>query len=52
MDKGSEKTLDKTFNCTRGGSEGSQRLERYDFRIQPYCCEDCGYIEFYKEEKN
>ena len=34
-----------------GGTEGPERLEKYDFRVQPYCCQDCGYIEFYKEIK-
>lgn len=51
MAKGSEQTLNDAFRCTRGGTEGPERLERYDFRIQPYCCENCGYIEFYKEMK-
>lgn len=52
MIRGSEQTLDDAFRCTRGGTEGPQRLEKYNFRIQPYYCENCGYIEFYKEMKN
>ena len=51
MVKGSEQVLDETFRCTRGGTEGPERLEKYDFRVQPYCCQNCGYIEFYKEIK-
>jgi hypothetical protein len=55
MVRGSEETLDDAFRCTRGGALGSRRLERYDFKydfkIQPYCCENCGYIEFFKEKK-
>ena len=49
---GSEETLDDAFRCTRGGNRGSVRFERYNFKIQPYYCEKCGYIEFYKEKKN
>jgi predicted nucleic-acid-binding Zn-ribbon protein len=51
MTRGSEQTLDDAFRCTRGGSEGSKKLEKYNFKIQPYICEVCGYIEFYKEKK-
>ena len=58
MTKGSEQTLDDAFRCTRGGTGGPERekiererLEKYNFNIQPYCCENCGYIEFYKEKK-
>jgi len=52
MIRGSEQILDEAFRCTRGGTEGPARLEKYGFRIQPYCCQSCGYIEFYKEEKD
>jgi len=48
MIKGSEKTLNDAFRCTR---PDSQKLEQYSFKIQPYYCERCGYIEFYKEIK-
>jgi len=51
MVRGSEQTMDDAFRCTRGGTEGPKKLEQYDFKIQPYYCEDCGYIEFYKERK-
>jgi len=51
MVRGSEQTLDDAFRCTRGGTEGPHRLEKYDFRIQPYCCENWGYIEFFNEKK-
>jgi predicted Zn-ribbon and HTH transcriptional regulator len=51
MIKGSEQTLDDAFRCTRGGTEDPTKLEKFDFRIQPYYCESCGYIEFYKEMK-
>ena len=51
MVKGSDQTLDDAFRCTRGGTEGPKRLEKYNFRIQPYYCEECGYIEFYKENR-
>jgi predicted nucleic-acid-binding Zn-ribbon protein len=51
MARGSEQTLDVAFRCTRGGTEGPERLEKYNFKIQPYYCENCGYIEFYKEKR-
>lgn len=41
---GSEQTLDDAFGCTRGGIEGPKRLEKYNFNIQPYICENCGYM--------
>ena len=52
MIKGSEQILNEAFRCTLGGTECPERLEKYSFRIQPYCCQNCGYIEFYKEGRD
>jgi len=48
MVKGSEKTLNDAFRCTRPEPKKSKQ---YGFKIQPYYCELCGYIEFYREKK-
>lgn len=36
------------FGCTR---EPKNLEVLQGEKIQPYCCVDCGYIEFYKEKK-
>jgi len=51
MVRGSEQTLNDAFRCTSGRTEGLQWLEKYNFKIQPYYCENCGYTEFFKEKK-
>ena len=33
MIKGSEQILDDAFRCTRGGTEGPERLEKYSSRM-------------------
>jgi len=48
MVEGSDETLDDAFRCTR---PKPRKLKKYTYRIESYCCESCGYIEFYKEKK-
>ena len=49
MVRGSDQTLDDAFRCTR--PLDPKMLEQYVYKIQPHTCENCGYIEFYKEKK-
>ena len=49
MVTGSDQNLNDNFRCTRPLPE-SQKRRQLDYKVQPYCCEDCGYIEFYKEK--
>ncbi len=44
---GQEENLDDAFRCTR---PKPKKQERYGYKIQSYVCDDCGYIEFYKEK--
>ncbi len=48
MTKGSAETLSDAFRCTRPESKELQK--KYREKIQPYYCESCGYIEFYREK--
>jgi predicted RNA-binding Zn-ribbon protein involved in translation (DUF1610 family) len=47
MIEGSDRTLGDAFRCNR---PKPKRLERNTYRIQPYVCDKCGYIEFHQEK--
>jgi predicted nucleic-acid-binding Zn-ribbon protein len=46
MLSGSDQDLDDAFRCTR---PKPKKLERLGFRVISHVCENCGFIEFYKE---
>jgi len=47
---GSDQNLNDYFRCTRPPPD-SKKHEQYDYKVQPYFCEICGYVEFYREKK-
>jgi len=46
MIKGSKESLERNFACTRG--EPNPEIPQV-VKVQPYYCQDCGYIEFYRK---
>jgi len=48
MIKGSKENLERNFACTRG--EPNPEVPQ-NVKIQPYYCKNCGYMEFYRENK-
>jgi len=47
MVKGSVENLGLAFGCTRTEPKKPEDLPAD--RVQPYYCENCGYMEFYKK---